>query len=112
MEGAILNAQSVYYIPNVTIRGYVCCTNLPSNTAMRGFGTPEALMIMETIVSHVSDTLNMEKVKIQELNFLKNGQEFVYGMKVKNSTIQRCMTALLEKSSYYQRKREIDEFNK
>lgn len=112
MEGALLSVQSVYYIPNANIEGHVCHTNLPSNTAMRGFGTPEALMMMETVLSDVADTLNVDKMKIQELNFLEDGQEFAYGMKVENCTIQRCLDCLLAKCQYSEKKKEIEEFNK
>ena len=112
MEAALLSAQGSYHVPNVHVNGYVCKTNLPSNTAMRGFGMPEALLLMETIMSHVADTLKVGKAKIQELNFVKDGQEFLGGMKVENCTLSRCWTTLLEKCSYNEKRKEIEEFNK
>ena len=112
MQGAILRLQSVYYIPNIHIGGHACQTNLPSNGAMRGFGMPQALMIMETIISHVADTLGVDKTIIQERNLLRDGEELVYGVIVEDCTIWRCWTTLLEKCDYHQRKKEVETFNK
>ena len=112
MESAMLHLESVYYIPNIHIGGHACQTNLPSNGAMRGFGIPQALMIMETIISHVADTLGVDKTIIQEKNLLRDGKELVYGVIVEDCTIRRCWTTLLEKCDYHQRKKEVETFNK
>ena len=55
MERGISHADNAYHIPNVHVRGYVCKTNLPSNTAFRGFGAPQAMFVAETIVDKVSE---------------------------------------------------------
>ena len=47
MEKALTHADNVYRIPNTTIEGRVCYTNLPPNTAFRGFGAPQGVMTME-----------------------------------------------------------------
>ncbi len=41
MQKALLSASGPYHIPNVKLTGYTCKTNLPSNTAFRGFGLPQ-----------------------------------------------------------------------
>ena len=41
MERTMLHTDNSYYLPNVDIRGRVCFTNYPSNTAFRGFGGPQ-----------------------------------------------------------------------
>ena len=38
MERSLLHSDNCYYIPNMEVTGQVCFTNLPSNTAFRGFG--------------------------------------------------------------------------
>ena len=55
MERGISHADNAYFIPNVHVRGHVCKTNLPSNTAFRGFGAPQAMFVAETIVDKVSE---------------------------------------------------------
>ncbi len=42
LERALFHIDGAYAIPNVRVVGRVCRTNLPSNTAFRGFGGPQA----------------------------------------------------------------------
>ena len=41
MERATKHVENAYYIPNVSIEGFACRTNIASNTAFRGFGSPQ-----------------------------------------------------------------------
>lgn len=41
MERAVFHIDNSYNIPNIDCHGWVCRTNLPSNTAFRGFGGPQ-----------------------------------------------------------------------
>ena len=109
---AVTYLHGVYNIPAVRFGGHACRTNLPSNTAMRGFGYPQALLILESILDHVADSLGLEKMLVQELNFLKDGDYFVYREKVEKCTIRRCWSTLKEKCEYEKRKVEVDEFNR
>lgn len=59
MKKAIVNFDSAYYVENLRVRGKVCRTNLPSNTACRGLAAPQAMLIMENIIKDVSSMLNM-----------------------------------------------------
>ena len=63
-ERATLHSTNTYDIPNVDIESLICRTNLPSNTAFRGFGSPQGMFIMEHIIDHVASTLNMEPSKV------------------------------------------------
>jgi xanthine dehydrogenase/oxidase len=42
MERAVFHIDNAYRIENLRCHGIVCRTNLPSNTAFRGFGGPQA----------------------------------------------------------------------
>lgn len=107
-----LQIQSAYKIPNIklTVRAYK--TNLPSNTAMRGFGIPQALMIMENVISHVADTLGVEANVIQERNLLRDGDTLLYGYKMEDCTIRRCWDTLKEKSEFDKKMAAVKEFNR
>ncbi len=41
LDRALLHCDSTYNVPNFRVRGRICKTNLPSNTAFRGFGGPQ-----------------------------------------------------------------------
>ncbi len=53
MDRALFHSDNVYRIPNVLARGHVCKTNLPSNTAFRGFGGPQVGQREETAEEEV-----------------------------------------------------------
>lgn len=49
--------DNAYNIPNLQGRATVCRTNLPSNTAFRGFGVPQSIMIVENMINDVAMVL-------------------------------------------------------
>ncbi len=51
MDRAISNTDGSYYVPNVRVIGRVCRTNLPTNTAFRGFGGPQ-VRLLGTLLCH------------------------------------------------------------
>ena len=53
MKQATLMVGCFYQFAGFRITGTVCRTNKPSNTALRGFGAPQGLSIMEHIISEV-----------------------------------------------------------
>lgn len=46
--------ENAYHIPNARVRGWACKTNLPSNTAFRGFGGPQGMFAGEHIIRDVA----------------------------------------------------------
>lgn len=58
LERALFHIENAYDIPNVRVVGRVCKTNTSSNTAFRGFGGPQGMMICEDMIgSRLSHTL-------------------------------------------------------
>ncbi len=54
---ALCHADNCYYLPNARLRGYPCKTNTVSNTAFRGFGGPQGMFVIETVIEHIARTL-------------------------------------------------------
>src|SRR5207245_5163938 len=69
MERTLLHAENAYYIPNIELTGTVCRTNLPSNTAFRGFGGPQAVAAMETIIEEIAAYLGIDAYELRRRNF-------------------------------------------
>lgn len=57
MERALFHMENSYSVANVRGRGYLCRTNLPSNTAFRGFGGPQGMMVAENWMTDVAQSL-------------------------------------------------------
>lgn len=79
MERTLFHATNSYFVPNVEVTAYSCKTNLPPNTAFRGFGGPQGMFVIEAALAHAARELGIEKHILQKKNLLKNGDEFPYG---------------------------------
>ncbi|HEV2292737.1 MAG TPA: xanthine dehydrogenase molybdopterin binding subunit [Tepidisphaeraceae bacterium] len=113
LERAMLHSDNAYYLPNVRITGRVCRTNLPSNTAFRGFGGPQGVVNIENIVEEVALSLAMDALEVRRRNCYGTGtrNSTPYGQRVQNNTLPRIFEKLSVDADYFQRRREIDTFN-
>ncbi len=85
LERSILHSTNAYAIPNVLIRGTPCLTNLPPNTAFRGFGAPQGMFAMETAIYKAAEQMGVDPDWIQEQNLITDGYTFHYGQ-----TLEEC----------------------
>ncbi|MGV3638320.1 MAG: xanthine dehydrogenase molybdopterin binding subunit [Flavobacteriales bacterium] len=79
MERTLFHATNSYAIPNVHVTAYCCRTNLPPNTAFRGFGGPQGMFVIESAIAHAADKLDVPAREIQRRNLMVEGSEFSYG---------------------------------
>lgn len=64
----MLTCGNAYHIPNILIEAWSCRTNLPSNTAFRGFGAPQGMFVAENFVRKVAEFLGKEVTEIGKSN--------------------------------------------
>ncbi|PKP30496.1 MAG: xanthine dehydrogenase [Bacteroidetes bacterium HGW-Bacteroidetes-16] len=83
-ERTLFHCTNSYFIPNVKATVHSCKTNLPPNTAFRGFGAPQGMFAIECAIHLASKELNIPVEEIQKINLLKEGDEFPYGQKAQN----------------------------
>jgi xanthine dehydrogenase large subunit len=113
MERTMLHADNSYYIPNMSITAKVWKTNLPSNTAFRGFGGPQGMAVMETVIDRVARFLNIDPVEVRLKNFygIENRNVTHYGQTVENNLLYLIYEKVLNSSEYEKRRRQVREFN-
>jgi len=68
LERAMFHFENSYRIPVVEVYGYLCKTNLPSNTAFRGFGGPQGMFAAENIIRQIADYLKLDIVKVIKIS--------------------------------------------
>ncbi len=112
LERTMLHTTNSYFIPNVKATGISCKTNLPPNTAFRGFGGPQAMLTIEAAIFKASMKLNVEPEKIQKLNLLREGDYFYYGQKVERCKITECWETLENKFNVQNKIKEIRQYNR
>jgi len=88
LERTLFHSTNAYFIPNVKATGICCKTNLPPNTAFRGFGAPQAMFVIESAIYSASEKIGISPRKIQEKNLLEKGNIFPFGMAYEGSEIR------------------------
>ncbi|KAF9348535.1 hypothetical protein BGX34_002424 [Mortierella sp. NVP85] len=112
MERAIFQFDSVYNFHNVRIAGYCCRTNLPSNTAFRGFGSPQSNLITEDMLNQVAEQINMPIDELRVMNFYKPGELTHHNQELVDWHLPKGYQQLKEKANYEARLEAVKEFNK
>jgi xanthine dehydrogenase large subunit len=109
---ALFHCDNCYLIPALNASGYVCRTHKTSQTAFRGFGGPQGMIVIEDILDRIARTLDLPPDVVRERNFYREGDATHYGQLVKDaSRIERIWRELKQSSDYENRVREIDAFN-
>uniref|UniRef100_A0A8C3L2Z9 Xanthine dehydrogenase/oxidase n=1 Tax=Chrysolophus pictus TaxID=9089 RepID=A0A8C3L2Z9_CHRPC len=112
MDRALLHLDNSYNIPNVSSMGFVCKTNLSSNTAFRGFGGPQGMMIAECWMSDLARKCGLPPEEVRKINLYHEGDLTHFNQKLEGFTLRRCWDECLSSSNYHARKKLIEEFNK
>ena len=113
MGRAMTHVDNGYYIPNAQITGTVCRTNYPPNTAFRGFGGPQGILTMESILEEIALYLRKDAAEIRVRNCygIEDRHTTPYNQYVANNTLPRLFDELLERSDYHRRAKEVAAFN-
>ena len=110
LERTLFHCTNSYFVPNVTATAYSCRTNLPPNTAFRGFGGPQGTFVIESAIAHAADELGIERGEIQRKNLISEGDEFPYGQLAESDAITTWEQADA-KYAFARLQKETDEFN-
>ncbi|MER3522529.1 MAG: xanthine dehydrogenase molybdopterin binding subunit [Ignavibacteria bacterium] len=113
MERAMLHVDNAYYIPHMHVVGTVCKTNLPSNTAFRGFGGPQGMAVIENVIDRIARFLHKDPLEIRRKNFYGIADRNVthYGQTVENNRLHGIYEQLVASSDYHRRRTAATEFN-
>ncbi|KPI92786.1 Xanthine dehydrogenase [Papilio xuthus] len=112
IERVLCHLDNCYIIPNIEINAYLCKTNLPPNTAFRGFGAPKAMLAAECMIRDVAATLRKSYEEIVNLNMYQEGDRTHFNQALTYCTLSKCWKECIESSNYYERKAAIEEFNR
>ncbi|KAL3045459.1 hypothetical protein OYC64_013683 [Pagothenia borchgrevinki] len=112
MERALFHMENSYSLTNVRGRGFLCKTNLPSNTAFRGFGGPQGMMVTENWITDVAQSLGKPSDEVRRLNLYMEGQSTPYNQILGQFTLDRCWDECMLRSEYQQRRAAIELYNK
>jgi xanthine dehydrogenase large subunit len=113
LDRALFHSDNAYFVPSLMFTGRVAKTNLPSNTAFRGFGGPQGMAVIEAIMSRAAEVLQLDAAEVRQKNFYGDAPRHLtpYDMEVRHDRLPRLWDQLLEGADYRARRAAIDSFN-
>lgn len=112
VDRAMFHADNAYFLNNAEITGYRCKTNTVSNTAFRGFGGPQGVMLAESMMDDIARHLELDPLDVRIINLYAEGRsETPYHQQVEQHVIADLMQELETTSQYRQRRDDIRAFN-
>jgi xanthine dehydrogenase large subunit len=113
MARAMTHVDNAYYIPQVEVRGTVCRTNMPPNTAFRGFGGPQGVCTIENVMQEIAAFLKKDALDVRRGNCyqIESRNTTPYGQIIDRNSLPRLFTELPERCDYARRAAEVKRFN-
>ncbi len=124
---AMAHIDNAYFLPNVHLTGLMARTNKVSNTAFRGFGGPQGMLVIEEIISAIARTLDLAPERVRAHNFYggadgseANREETHYRQPVRDAGVngisgalrmQRIWAKALTQGNFAARKLAVAAFN-
>lgn len=113
VDRAMFHSDNAYFLENALVVGNRCRTNTVSNTAYRGFGGPQGMMIIEQVMDDVARAVGKDPLDVRKLNLYKKGRDTThYHQKVETETLPMLIEQLEASSDYRQRREAISAFNR
>ena len=109
---ALCHVDNAYWIPHVRLNGRIAQTNKTSQTAFRGFGGPQGMLVIEDILGRCAPLLGIDPLELRRRNFYSDGDSTPYGQPVRHA--ERAGVAwdqVLDAADVAARAEEIRQFN-
>ena len=95
LQRALFHSDNAYYLPAMRVVGRVAHTDRASNTAFRGFGGPQGMVVIEEIVDRIGRHLKLPPHAVRERNFYREGRDTThYGQRIVDHRIGRVWDEL------------------
>jgi xanthine dehydrogenase large subunit len=109
---ALCHVDNAYWVPDIEVHGRIARTNKTSQTAFRGFGGPQGMLVLENILGEVAPRFGLSGEQSRERNFYRPGQCTPYGQVVRHAErMGKIWTQVLREGDYESRLVEVAAFN-
>ena len=111
LERTLFHGNNSYHIPNFLATAYSCRTNLPPNTAFRGFGGPQGMFVIESAIEQAANSLGVKATAIQAINLLQQNDPFPYGQLAEGNEAKQCWDQAVDRYQLITSQKEVDAYN-
>jgi xanthine dehydrogenase molybdopterin binding subunit/xanthine dehydrogenase small subunit len=115
LDRALFHLDNAYYIPAVRFTGLIAKTNVASNTAFRGFGGPQGMLVMEEIVDRISRRLRLAPEVVRGRNLYRgrgrtNTTHFL--QEIGDNRLQTVWKRVQREAGFAARRRSVGAWNR
>lgn len=112
LQRALCHIDNAYWIPNVEVHGRVAKTNKTSQTAFRGFGGPQGMLVIEDLLGRCAPLLGLDPSELRRRNLYVPGQSTPYGQPVRHAErLTEIWQELNDRADVVRRREDIAAFN-
>ncbi|WP_135230342.1 xanthine dehydrogenase molybdopterin binding subunit [Deinococcus fonticola] len=112
MARALCHIDNAYFIPHIEVHGRIARTNKTSQTAFRGFGGPQGMLVIEDILGRCAPRLGLDAHELRRRNFYRPDDATPYGQPVRHAErLSDLWAQLLARSDFSARQQEVRAFN-
>ena len=113
IDRTAFHADGAYFYPACRIVTRRMRTNTVSNTAFRGFGGPQGKLFAERMMDHIAFAIGRDPLDVRKANIYGGAgrDRTPYGMRVEDNILPEIISDLERTSEYWQRRRQIADFN-
>ena len=118
-DRAVLHIDNCYHLPHLRVVSHRCKTNMQSATAFRGFGGPQGMFGIETVIEEIATTLGKDPLDVRYVNLYADpatsgdagSMTTPYGQQIEDWIGDKLMTQLEAQSAYRERRAQVAVFN-
>ena len=119
-DRACLHIDNCYYIPNLQLISHRCKTNTQSATAFRGFGGPQGMFGIETVIEQIANSLGKDPLTVRKLNLYQDPtvsgnpatMTTQYNQLIEDWVGDKVVNQVEAESGYWARREAVNAFNK
>lgn len=118
-DRAMLHIDNCYHLPHLQVLSHRCKTNMQSATAFRGFGGPQGMFGIESVIEDIAKTLKLDPLDVRRTNLYRDpavsgdtlSMTAPYGQVIEDFVADRLLDQLEAESGYRARRESVAAFN-
>jgi xanthine dehydrogenase large subunit len=118
-DRAVLHIDNCYYLPNLHIISHRCKTHTQSSTAFRGFGGPQGMFGIETVIEEIAQQIGKDPLDVRKINLYQDpavsgdagSMTTQYNQVIEDFIADKVIDQVEAESAYRARRASVTAFN-
>jgi xanthine dehydrogenase large subunit len=119
-DRAVLHIDNCYYLPHLHIISHRCKTHTQSSTAFRGFGGPQGMFGIETVIEEIAQQIGKDPLDVRKVNLYQDpavsgdagSMTTQYNQVIEDFIADKVIDQVEAESAYRARRTSVSSYNK